>query len=425
MTKPNLRIIRPAPLPLGLYIRTGKDGRADLENFILANPAGINGLVVEAKRLKHQKELMSLASDRRIDLILDPQTQAMAQVGGYKSSMDSLPWSKKRIHTLGDFSTSASKRELANLIAQFVIENKFTQVLAPTHLISGADDPWLEVDMMATQELRLALDRNGARSVDIAYSLALSYECFRTEAKRQAVLSKIEQLPANSVWLAVDGCGARSSPLAITKYCDAARDFHSLDVPLVADHMGGIPGLALLAFGAVGGIAHGQGVGERFNCGSWRRIPQKGGGGAVQRYYVPSLDMMLKRDQIEKAVETAGAKARSIFLCRNTACCPTGYADMMHNGHRHFLFQRIQEVNGLSQIPETLRPRKFLEDHVRAASDYANIAQYLELPEDVSKAVKAKAKELANLRLALSAYDSRTRDKASYSKHPLTLAARG
>ena len=98
---------------------------------------------------------------------------------------------------------------------------------------------------------------------------------------------------------------------------------------------------------------------------------------------------------------------------------------MMHNGHRHFLFQRIQEVNGLSQIPETLRPRKFLEDHVRAASDYANIAQYLELPEDVSKAVKAKAKELANLRLALSAYDSRIRDKASYSKHPLTLAARG
>ena len=111
MTKPNLRIIRPAPRPLGLYIRTGKDGRADLENFILANPAGINGLVVEAKRLKHQKELMSLASDRRIDLILDPQTQAMANVGGYKSSMDSLPWSKKRAHTLGDFSTSASKRE--------------------------------------------------------------------------------------------------------------------------------------------------------------------------------------------------------------------------------------------------------------------------------------------------------------------------
>ncbi len=424
MTKPTLRIIRPAPLPLGLYVRTGKDGRSDLENFVLANPAGINGLVIEAKRLKYQKDLMSLAGERKIDLILDPQTQPMAHVGGYKSSMDSLPWSKKRVQSLGDFSTGNSKRELANLIAQFVVENKFTQVLAPTHLIAGADDPWFDIDIATTHELRLALDRNGARDVHIAYSLALSYECFRTEPKRQAVLSKIGQLPLNSIWLAVDGCGARSSPLAITKYCDAARDFHSLDVPLVADHMGGIPGLALLAFGAVGGISHGQGIGERFNCSSWRRVPQKGGGGAAQRYYVPSLDMMLKRDQLEKSVETSG-KARSIFVCRNTACCPAGLVDMVNNGHRHFLFQRIQEINGLSQIPETLRPGKFLEDHVRAASDYANNAQYLGLPDEVAKAVTTKAKELANLRLMLSAYASRTREKASYSKHPLTLAARG
>ena len=40
-------------------------------------------------------------------------------------------------------------------------------------------------------------------------------------------------------------------------YIEACRDFHKQGIPVIGDHVGGLPGLAALAFGAVGGIAHG------------------------------------------------------------------------------------------------------------------------------------------------------------------------
>jgi hypothetical protein len=44
---------------------------------------------------------------------------------------------------------------------------------------------------------------------------------------------------------------------------------------LVADHVGGIIGLAIMAFGATGGITHGVTLGERFDAGSWRKSRRK------------------------------------------------------------------------------------------------------------------------------------------------------
>ena len=42
---PKLRLVRPAPDPLGLYIRAGSIGREDLQNFIMSNGATFSGVV--------------------------------------------------------------------------------------------------------------------------------------------------------------------------------------------------------------------------------------------------------------------------------------------------------------------------------------------------------------------------------------------
>ena len=57
---PKLRLVRPAPDPLGLYVRAGSIGREDLRNFIMSNGATFSGVVFEAKRVSTQKELLSL-----------------------------------------------------------------------------------------------------------------------------------------------------------------------------------------------------------------------------------------------------------------------------------------------------------------------------------------------------------------------------
>ena len=147
MSTSPLRLVRLAPDPLGLYVRAGRLDQKDLQSFITSGSAAFTGVVFEAKRVGQQKELLSLVLERGLDAVLDPQTQAMGTVGGYAKGMDGLPWSKKRPHALDDLATAFQQRQLAEDIAKFAVLHGFTQVITPTHLITGPDDPWLAIDI--------------------------------------------------------------------------------------------------------------------------------------------------------------------------------------------------------------------------------------------------------------------------------------
>jgi hypothetical protein len=423
MSLPAIRLVRPAPDPLGLYLRAGRLDQKELQNFIAAGLTAFSGVVFEAKRVVQQKELLSLVLDRRLDAVLDPQTQPMATIGGYDNSMDALPWSKKRSHQEADFGTAFQRRQFADDIAQFVVKYAFTQVLAPTHLIGGPEDPWLPIDIACTNALRSALERHGAGDVQLNYSLAMTYEVFRTPAKRHAVLAQLEGVQADCIWLNIDGWGSASSPTAVTRYCDAALDFHTLGIPVVADHAGGLTGLSLLAFGAVGGLAHGVTLGERFDTSNWYKPLRGQPFGLRLRTYIPQLDLLLSREDAEKFFDYGGGKARTSFGCRDSQCCARGIPDMLHSPGRHFLHQRTRQVVGLAQVPESLRPSQFLEEQIRRASDLALMATKLTLPEKLADKAAKQSKRLNDMRIVLGPY-SQERRGASFARHPLTRIAR-
>ena len=423
MPSPNIRLVRAAPDPLGLYVRAGRHDHKELQNFIAAGASAISGVVFEAKRVPHHKELLTLVLERRLDAVLDPQTQPMATIGGYAKGMDGLPWSEKRPHTLADFATPILQRKLVDKIAQFVAQHGFTQVLAPTHLITGPEDSWLALDIACANALRGSLERHGVGHVPVNYSLALSYEAFRTPAKRYAVLAKLRRVTADGMWLNIHSCGSDSSPTAVTRYCDAATDFHGLGIPVVADHVGGLMGLSLLAFGAVGGLAHGVTLGERFDAGTWHRPPRGSGFSQKLRIYIPQLDILLPRGDAEKFFESGGGRARTHFGCRDTHCCARGLIDMLQAPARHFLYQRTRQVAGLGQIPESLRPSQFLEEYLRPASDAALLATRLTLPDALAQKAAKQSKRLNDLRIVLGTYAKKRRD-ASFARHPMTRIAR-
>ena len=74
MSTTPLRLVRPAPQPLGPYVRAGHADQKELLSYITSGPAAFNGVVFEAKRVKHQRELLTLALERGLDAVLDPQT---------------------------------------------------------------------------------------------------------------------------------------------------------------------------------------------------------------------------------------------------------------------------------------------------------------------------------------------------------------
>jgi hypothetical protein len=91
------------------------------------------------------------------------------------------------------------------------------------------------------------------------------------------LVEALRGVPASAIWLQIDRFGSSSTPTAACTYINGAADVHELGLPVVGDHVGGLVGLGMLAFGAVGGIAHGVTMHERFDTSRWRRVEAKAG----------------------------------------------------------------------------------------------------------------------------------------------------
>lgn len=57
-------------------------------------------------------------------------------------------------------------------LAKFSVGEGFTQVIAPTHYLRSADDPWLMADIDNAIRLRDQLDKHAKQRIPIIYSLA-------------------------------------------------------------------------------------------------------------------------------------------------------------------------------------------------------------------------------------------------------------
>ncbi|MDN5850190.1 MAG: hypothetical protein L0H63_11260, partial [Nitrococcus sp.] len=210
--------------------------------------------------------------NRRLDAVLDPCTQQSALPGIFGNGHSQLPWGGQRPHEVDDFQGRRGRQLIAK-VAEFTLAGGYTQILAPTHVTERSTDPWIDVDADCTEQLRLRLDAEGGANIPVIYSLALPYASLRNPDQRRVFIETIRALPIEAIWLKVDGLGANSTANATCNYVAAALDFAELGIPVIGDHVGGLTGLALLAFGAAGGLAHGVTLKERFNARSWRREP--------------------------------------------------------------------------------------------------------------------------------------------------------
>lgn len=416
------RPIRSAPEPLGLYLRVGRNDQRDLLNLIAAGDAGCFGVVLDPTLVGSQKELRDKALARRLDVLLDPRTQAAATVGGFTQTLGRLPWGLQRMHEVGDFEGAAGKRLIGG-IAQFAVDHGFTQVLAPTHLLREDGERWFEADVESARRLKEELDKRGGKGLPMVYPLAISYAMLRDEAQRELLIEGLQSIPMDALWLQIDGFGSGSTAAAVRTFLETITDFHELGKPIVADHTGGLVGLGVLAFGGVGGISHGVTMGERFDSAHWRRPRPATSFGLAQRIYIPQIDMQITRKEAE-ALFALGTKARAHFGCRDTNCCPRGITDMMENPARHFLYQRMNEVAALSQVPDALKPASFVEKHLRSTTDRLVAATTLPFQEDdFAKRIKHQRKRLDMMRVVLGKLASGAAER-SIAQLPKTRAAR-
>ncbi|WP_146221040.1 hypothetical protein [Mycolicibacterium moriokaense] len=368
-----VRTLRELDDPLGSYLRvTGRETTLLAQMLVDGRNIG-TGLVADPALTNEQRDLWIEAHDRGVETVLDPRSLDLSTAGGFlRSGVQALPWAPTSPHRPADLIGPAGRR-MCERIARAVADVNHSAVLAPTHLLTEDAPEWLDVDIALTFGLRQALDDLQLSRVPIYYPLIARGEHFYNASWRAQVVDRLAPLPIDGLWLRIHPFGTgKSGPLVLKRYLAACRDLHQMGLPLVGEHTGTI-GIALMAFGAVGGIESGVTVLDHTDLSRWIKPPKTTqSGGAEARIYLQELGCFLQRSKADRLFERPGMKPAQ--GCRDTTCCPRGWRDTRKNYRQHFVAQRAREVSGLSRVPSSLRPGHYMESFLRPASDAAERA---------------------------------------------------
>lgn len=369
MTHP--RVLRPVPDPLGCYLRPGRNDHKVLLQMLVDGANVGTGLVADPVLRVRQADLMSEARRLGVETVLDPRTVDLSTPGGVsRSGVTDLPWAGPALHT-PQLLAGPAGRMLSHQIAATVERDGYSAVLAPTHAIDDLSDPWVRVDQNLTHTLRAELNALGLHDVLIYYPLVTRSAALLSSEARELLAAALSGLPIDAVWLRLHPFGTPTAgPLALRRYLETCRALHGLGLPLVAEHSGTV-GVALLAFGAVGGIESGITLGEHVDLTTMLRAPKPDAKPftPAPRVYLHAIGAFVDVDAAAGLFEARGMKA--LHGCHNTQCCPRGWLDMRLEPRRHFIGHRAREVAHLSGMPDSLRAGQYLENFLRPASDRA------------------------------------------------------
>ena len=398
----NVFYLHGQPKQVGHFLRIGSSGHRQLETLLGSGKMMVDRVVVEASAALRQHDLMSALAEAGGELILDTNIAELSSIGRFGGAAKSAPWANPDSVLTPDDLRPNANRDIIGQIARFAVKQGFHAVQAPVHLLEGSTDRLFGLDCEATIALRRALDKEGGKHIGIDYPLMIKNASLRDPAQRRAFIAALENVPFDNLWFRVSGFGADATPMGLRRYMAAIMDFHRLDVPVVADGVGGLVGVAIAAFGAAGGICHGVAEKERFDASDWAKPPQTGGGGREKRVLIGGLDRLLSVKQVDVLMAAQGAKP--LLSCHDRTCCPNGLSDTLKDPKAHYLRQRARQIQELSAVPEARRSQHFLEKELATAERVARSAAKLKaLDEGLSKLLQRSSNRLEKMHEVLDA----------------------
>lgn len=388
----NVFYLHKGPEPIGHFLRIGSTGHRQLEDLLGSGRMMLDRVVVDAAAVGRQHDLLTSLSDAGAELILDTNIAELSSVGRFGGAVRTAPWANPKTVLSADDLKPGANRDIVRQIARFAVAHGFHAVLAPTHVLDGSTDRLFDIDRDSTSALRRMLDLEGGGRIGIDYSLTIKIASLRDPVQRRAFIAGLANIPFENLWLRISGFGADATAMGVRRYIASVLDFNRLGRPLVADGVGGLAGLALAAFGAVGGYCHGVAEKERFDASDWNKPPKdNGGGGHEKRLLFPGLDRLLSVTQVESLMAAPGA--RKLLSCSDVNCCPRGLDDTLKNPKAHYLRQRFGQVSALSKVPENRRASHFLEKDLASAERTARQAAKLKVDDDGLKKILVHSRE--------------------------------
>ena len=395
---PQLKLLPPAKPRLGLYLRPGRNDHTVFQQ-LLAEDRAVSGLVLDARHIKRHQELRELLVDNGVHAVLDTDLMEMATPGGsVLAGLDSVPWVEFSTAGPADLRGHTGHR-LAAAVADFTGRNSFSAVLAPSHLLRSASDDMFAADRAVTNRLRMELDARGFDQTAIFYPLAVAGRVLRDPVQRAVIVEALKATEIDAVWLRIYPFGTSTAgPVALRHYIETAWDLQRLGVPLVGERTGTV-GVALMAFGAVGGIESGITLGERFDARPLLR-PRDNSGTPYSpppRVYLHEIGAFVSRSSAGVLFQNRQMIAAT--GCRDIQCCRAGTDDMLRNPRRHFVLRRTAEVDRIGSVAPAARASVYLHEMLQPAALLAIRAARL-VPE-----LEAVQRRLESWNLTLAALE--------------------
>jgi len=394
-----IHVLHPQSAPLAGVLRVGHTGHRKLEAMLAAGRFPYKRVVFDAAHIEEQSDFVKSLVANGCEVVLDPNFAELATVGRFQSAAAKMPGANlEKPWEPSDFAAHRNL-DLARSIAEFSIKQGVSVVLAPAHMVEQDGDAWKSIDLEMCFALRRELDRLGGAGISIDYQLLTTSALLKDHDGRAALISGLDELPIENIWLRTAGFGCGETGAGTRNYIEAVRHLHQAGRPIMADCVGGFAGLAAGAFGAVSGISHGVGQKENFNARSWSK-PSLGGGGMGRRVYIPELDRYFKGEQLEAIFEAR--KGKSLFGCNKKGCCSHGIEDMLNDPGAHFITQRRSQIDELSSVPDLRREEHFILRMVDPAVKSARPGSQLKIADErLAKAVSGAKTRLIRLRDAL------------------------
>lgn len=360
---------RGAATRLDLFLRVGETRYGQIANLYAEGRVPLRRAIFDASVLKHQLDFLRTLRDDGVELTLDPKAAELAAPARFEGRPSGSPWADGVLHVADQFDDLRC-REFSASIAREAVEKQFDRVLAPTHYLkNGVLDRWFSVDLKLCYFLREALDREGGPHIAIDYGVLIDQLKLRDGAVRAALVNQLTPLPFENIVFRVSHFGADATATSIRALINLLDDLQGFNHPILIDHVGGVVGRALLAFGAASGIAHGVDEHLRFDATPWNR-PVKDAeddetegrrGGAAKRVSLPQFDRTLTVPELQALARAKGG--HSLMVCSDRNCC-RNLSDMINNSRRHSIIQETAALGRLNRIPDLIRAQHFIENEL-------------------------------------------------------------
>jgi hypothetical protein len=285
----------------------------------------------------------------------------LALPGATSKGHAELPWAKPQVLMPEDFSSKRIE-QYVEAIARCVVDGAYTHVMAPAHYLMEVSNDWLEIDAELTRALRAQLDALHQEAVRITYPLAVHHSVFYDAGARAILRRELRALSIDAISLRIHPFGSGAGPLVMRSFIEACWDLQQIGVPLMIERSG-IAGISAYALGAVDVIESGITMGDSFDVGALQRPLQKSNRPSFsppQRVFVEAFAATVERELAAKLMSSPRGKLH--FACKDRACCPNGYQDMLEDPERHSALARQRQYAELSRVPPTMRTEYFIHN---------------------------------------------------------------